>query len=158
MTNASLLVDVSAKAGVHPLIERLIDACGYPALDETSLDYFTAQATDTLLFFAEEPARYRETLDLAVILPELDKAFAGRFKVGVLLPLAARALQPRFGFNRWPALVVMRGGEYVGAIAGLRDWAVYCQELHALLQARTQRPPTVGIAVTGTPQASNSNC
>lgn len=149
MTNFPAPGNDPAGATLHPLLERLIGACAYPAVDATNLGRFTTRATDTLLFFAEDPARYRETLDLAVILPELDRAFAGRFKVGVVLPEAARALQPRFGFNRWPALVVMRGGEYVGVIAGLRAWSAYCEELDALLQAPTRRPPAVGIAVKG---------
>ena len=59
-----------------------------------------------MLVFTEDPLRIRETLDLAVIVPELARSFAGRFRVGVLLPEAARALQPRYGFRRWPALVM----------------------------------------------------
>ena len=62
----------------------------------------------TLLLFLEDPVRYKETLDLAVIVPEIARAFPGRFAVGVLLPEAARALHPRFGFRRWPAFVLLK--------------------------------------------------
>ena len=43
-----------------------------------------------MLVFTEDPLRVRETLDIAVIVPELMRAFPGRFRVGVLLPEAAR--------------------------------------------------------------------
>ena len=80
--------------------------------------------------------RIKETLDLAVIVPELAQAFPGRFAVGVLLPAAARAFQPRFGFRLWPAIVVLRDGKYVGAIEGLRNWDEYVARLAGLLAAR----------------------
>ena len=93
--------------------------------------------------------RYRESLDLAVIVPELTRAFPGRFAVGVALPVEARQLAVRFGFRRWPALVMLADGRYVGAIDGLRDWTVYLEQVASLLDAAPGRPPSVGVAVTG---------
>ena len=92
-------------------------------------------------------ARVRETLDIAVIVPELRRAFPGRFRVGVLMPESARPLQPRYGFRRWPALVLMSDGSYVGAIEGLRDWDGFLQQLARLLDAPPARAPTVGAAM-----------
>jgi len=89
----------------------------------------------------------RETLDLAVIVPELASALPGRFRVGVLLAAAARDLQPRYGVRRWPAIVVLRDGAYVGAIEGLRNWDEYLSELVRLLDAEPSRAPTIGVAV-----------
>ncbi len=133
---------------LHPLLERLLDALPAPALDVASFDAWTQQAGATLLVFTEDPQRYRETLDLAVIVPELAQALAGRFRTGVLLPAAARALAPRYAFRRWPALVLLRDGNYVGAIDGLRDWNEYLDQLTRLLAAEPTRPPSIGIAVT----------
>ena len=131
----------------HPLVERLFTTHGYTNVDATGLDAFAAAPGPAVLFFSEDPVLYRETLDLCVILPEIASAFAGHFRVGVLLPAAARAVAPRYGFRRWPALVVLRDGGYVGAIDGLRDWDDYLAETARLLEAPVARPPSIGIAV-----------
>lgn len=142
-------------AAEHPLFRRLIDIEGVPEVGAADFEAFAAQPGDTLAFFAEEPDKYREVLDLAVILPELAKAFPGRFRSCVLLPDAARSLQPRYGFIKWPALVMLRAGEYVGAIAGLRDWNAYLHEIAALLAAPPSRPPAIGIAVHAVDRSNN---
>ncbi|HEY2190003.1 MAG TPA: hydrogenase, partial [Caldimonas sp.] len=109
-----------------------------------------------LLLFIEDPRRIKETLDLVVIVPELQRAFPGRFEIAVLLPEAARKVQPRYGFNHWPALVMLKDGRYVGAIDGLRNWDDYIERLGALLVAPATRPPTVGIPVRGSGDTSSS--
>lgn len=131
----------------HPLVERLFTAHGYTNLEAAGLDAFVAAPGHALLFFSEDPNLYRETLDLCVILPEIASEFAGRFRIGVLLPTAARAAAPRYGFRRWPALVMLHDGGYVGAIDGLRDWDDYLAETARLLEAPVARPPSIGIAV-----------
>jgi hydrogenase-1 operon protein HyaE len=137
----------------YPLIAQLFSRHGYADLHGGSFDAFVAQPGHALLVFIEDPMRFKETLDLAVIVPELQRAFPGRFAVGVLLPEAARQTQPRYGFNRWPALVLLQDGRYVGAIDGLRNWDQYLEQMQALLAAEPTRPPTVGIAV----RASSDN-
>jgi hydrogenase-1 operon protein HyaE len=67
----------------------------------------------------------------------------------VLLPEAARHFAARYGFRRWPALVLLRDGRYVGAIDGLREWGEYMAEMARLLDAPATRAPSIGIAVTG---------
>lgn len=152
----------SANAGglpaLHPLIERLFRELGYANVAAADLADFIAVPDDTVLFFTEDPQRYRETLDLAVILPEIGRAFPGRFRVGVLLPEAARAAAPRYGFRRWPALVFVRAGQYVGAVDGLREWDAYLNEVGVLLEAPVSRPPAVGIAVTSSGGTDHGHC
>jgi hydrogenase-1 operon protein HyaE len=131
----------------HPLLEQLVSHHGFTALDADSLDDFAAAPGHALLVFTEDPVRYRETLDLVVIAPEIARALAGRFRTGVLFPSDARKVAPRFGFARWPALGVLRDGAYVGAIDGLRTWDEYLEETRRLLSAETTRAPSVGIAV-----------
>jgi hydrogenase-1 operon protein HyaE len=138
-----------AGPSVHPLLAQLLTRHGFTEVDAANFDAFTAQAGHVLLVFTEDPVRYRETLDLAVIAPEIARAFPGRFAVGVLLPEAARALHQRFGIRRWPACVLLRDGDYVGAIEGLRNWDEYLNETAALLAAPARRPPTIGVAVRG---------
>lgn len=136
-----------APPDLHPLLGRLLERCGAPALDVDSFDAWSSAPGHALLVFTEDPLLYRETLDLAVIVPELLQAFPDRFRTGVLLPAAARAFAPRFGFRRWPALVLLKDGRYVGAIDGLRDWNDYINVLGRLLAAAPSRPPSIGIAV-----------
>ncbi len=133
----------------YPLIEQLFGKHGFTRVTQSSLPAWLAQPGRALLVFLEDPIRYRETLDLAVIVPELAQAFSGRFTVGVLLPEDARPVATRYGFRRWPAFVVLADGEYVGAIDGLRNWDEYINEMRRLLDAGPARPPTVGIPVKG---------
>jgi len=147
-------IAAGADARAYPVIAGLFSRHGYTDVGAENFAAFTQRAGHALLFFAEDPARFKETLDLAVIVPEIVRAFPGRFEVGVLLPEAARAIQPRYGFRRWPAIVVVRDGAYVGAVDGLRNWDDYLAEVGALLAARPSRPPTVGIAVKAADDAA----
>ena len=137
----------TAAAPLHPLLAQLLERKECVELTEQTIDAFVAQPGRVLLVFTEDPLRVRETLDIAVIVPELVNAFPGRFRVGVLLPQSARPLQSRYGFRRWPALVVLSDGHYVGAIEGLRGWDEYLDELGRLLELSPTRPPTIGIPV-----------
>ena len=143
---------------LHPLLARLSDGFGFRTLDAADFDTLGAGSGHVLLVFTEDPERYRETLDLAVIVPELAREFSGRFAVAVLLPAAARVIAPRYGFRRWPAVVLLRNGDYVGAIDGVRDWSDYRLELARLLEAPTSRPPAIGIAVKAAGQLDESAC
>lgn len=136
-----------AAPALHPLVEQLFSRHGYAHVDADSLDAFAAAPGHALLVFTEDPVRYKETLDLAVIAPEVARAFAGCFRVGVLLPADARKVAPRYGFARWPALVVLKDGRYVGAIDGLRNWEEYVEEMQRLLTTDPTRAPSIGIAV-----------
>jgi len=141
---------------LHPLLARLSDGFGFRTLDAADVDTLVAGSGHVLLVFTEDPERYRETLDLAVIVPELAREFSGRFTVAVLLPESARVIAPRYGFRRWPAVVLLRNGDYVGTIDGVRDWSEYRLELARLLDAPTSRPPAIGIAVKAAEQLEKS--
>jgi len=132
---------------LHPLLDRLVRETGAAVLDTESVDAWSQPTGAAMLVFAEDPQRYKEVLDLAVIVPELHAAAHRGFRVGLLRADAARALAPRYGFARWPAFVMLRDGLYLGAVDGIRDWDVYVAELQRLLTAEPSRPPGVGIAV-----------
>jgi hydrogenase-1 operon protein HyaE len=139
---------------LHPLIARLVDDYGYPLLDQDTLDACIAAPGDTVLFCAGDPLLYPECLDVAVVLPELMRAFSGRFRAAVVSRELEAELQARYGFNRWPSLVFLRDGGYVGVLSGILDWSVYLARIQDLLAAPTARPPSIGIAVS----ASVSHC
>jgi hydrogenase-1 operon protein HyaE len=128
-----------AEAVRHPLIERLVRDCGVPEVGLDSVDAFLAAPGDAVLFFTEDPKQYPESADVAVILPELATALRGRFRTAVVDRASERALQKRFGFARWPALVFVRNGDVVGAITGMHDWDEFIQKAAALLDSPTRR-------------------
>ncbi len=144
----TLALDPATGAGQHPLLAQLTSRHGFADVTAQDFDAFAQSPGHVLLLFTEDPVRYKETLDLAVIVPEIARAFAGRFTVGVLLPEAARAIAVRYGFRRWPAIVLLKDGGYVGAVDGLRNWDEYLHEMARLLEAPVTRPPSIGVAVT----------
>ena len=143
---------------LHPLLARLVAETGASVLDAASFDAWASEPGSAMVVFAEDPERHKETLDLAVIVPELHAARARQFRVALLPPAAARAVAPRYGFARWPAFVMLRDGQYVGAVDGIRDWDVYLGELDRLLVAAPTRPPTIGIPVKVAGQAESPSC
>ena len=145
--SATTTAPVSMSAPRHPLIERLFSEYGFAEVTAQSFDAFVREPGHALLFFSEDPVKFRETLDLAVILPELHRAFDGRFRAGVLLPEASKKFHPRYGFRRWPAFVLLRDGQYLGAVDGVRNWDEYIGEVQRLLAAAPSRPPSIGVAV-----------
>lgn len=132
-----------------PLIQRLFEDYDYPEIGLDGLDGFTKGPQACVLFFAGDPAQHKETNDVAVILPELVKAFEGRLRPGVVAHAAERDLQRRYGFRRWPALVFLREEGYLGAITGVQNWADYLREIADLLQVSPTRPPGFKIPVVG---------
>ncbi len=138
----------AAPPALHPLFARMVAETGAAVLHEAAaFDDWAARPGAAMVVFAEDPDRFKEALDLAVIVPELHAASRGAFRVALLPPAASRLLAPRFGFARWPAFVMLRDGQYLGAVDGIRDWDVYVGELQRLLAAAPSRPPSVGIAV-----------
>jgi len=140
----------------YPLIAQLFGKHGFTDVRADNFDAFARRPGRTLLLFLEDPVRYKEALDFAVIVPEIARAFAPRLAVGVLLPEAAREFAARYGFRRWPAFVILADGDYVGAVDGLRNWDEYLTEVARLLDAAPTRAPTVGIAVKGSDDGAGS--
>ena len=152
------LDDAAPAATLHPLLARLVRETGAALLDADAFDAWAAAPGAAMVVFAEDPERYKETLDLAVIVPELHASRPGAFRVALLPPAAARVVARRYGFAHWPAFVMLRDGQYLGAVDGIRDWNVYLAELDRLLAAAPTRPPTIGISLTAAGSAEPSHC
>lgn len=133
----------------HPLVERLIKDLKFPEITLENHDTFINQPDVSVLYFAGDPDRNRESTDVAVVLPELVRAFGGRLRPGVVAdyPTVGVELERRYGFRKWPALVFVRRGGYLGAISGIRNWADYLQTIPELLSAEPRRPPGFKIPV-----------
>lgn len=132
---------------LHPLVERLVTAHGAATIDLSTLDAWLARGGDQVLFFAGDPVRFPEGLDVAVVLPELQATFDGRFAVGVVRREDEDAVARRFGVQRWPSLVFLRDGRFVACLAGMKDWDAYRREVAQALAAPAARAPTIGIPV-----------
>ena len=60
------------------------------------------------MLFAGDPVRWPEADDVAVILPELVKAFPGELRGAVVARAAEEALKGRFGVAVFPSIAVVR--------------------------------------------------
>lgn len=133
-------------AGTPPLIQRLIAQNGARWVGNDPADPWLAQDGDCALFIAGDPVRFPECLDVAVVLPELQRAGSRPFRIAIAERDAEDALAARFGAARRPSLVFLRGGRYVATVAGMLDWDDYVREVERALQSPVSRAP-IGIAV-----------
>ena len=124
-----------------PLVQAMIEQHGYPVLGAEGIASYTREHEVVVLFFTGIMKPLPETADLAVILPELEKAFDGRFAPAVVAPGDQRPLQLEYRFRQWPALVFLRNGEYLGVITQVLDWADYGTEIERILAAAPSEPP-----------------
>jgi hydrogenase-1 operon protein HyaE len=142
-----------------PLVQRLARETAATWVDESTVTPWLAQGGDRVVLLAGDPVRFPEGQDVAVVLPELLKAFPGRLQVGVVAREHEDALARRYGSQRWPSLLFFRDGQYVTALPGMHDWDVYLQRVDEALQLPPSRPPTVGIpVVNGNATSPSSAC
>jgi hydrogenase-1 operon protein HyaE len=125
-----------------PLLRDLSEKHGVVAVDEASIDAFltvapndgTGEAKHNILFFAGDPAQRGETHDVAIILPQLLEAFAGRLRAAIVATRAEAALKQRFHVGVFPSLVVTRGHETLGVLPKVYDWPDYIARIEAMLK------------------------
>jgi len=120
-----------------PLIAALGEHHGLPTVDETTIDAFLApaagEAEHTLLFFTGDPATRAETLDVAVVMPEILATFQRRLRGAVVARAAETALAARFRVAVHPSLVVTRGADPIAVMPKIRDWSEYMEKIDAAL-------------------------
>lgn len=141
-----------------PLIERLVSVHGATWVDAQTIDAWAAEGGDRVVLFAGDPVQFPEGLDVAVVLPELQRCFPGRFKIGVVPRHLEQALALRYGSQRWPTLLFLRDGQYVTTLSGMHDWDDYVQAMARALAMPISRAPTVGIPVVSATAAAASSC
>jgi hydrogenase-1 operon protein HyaE len=132
-----------------PLVQQMIERHGYPVLTAATLKDFLDAHAEVVVFFTENADKFPETNDVAMILPELVKAFGGCFTAAVIDLADQRKLQMQYGFREWPTLVFLRKGEYLGAISRVQDWNVYLAEINRILACAPSRPPEFLLPVAG---------
>jgi hydrogenase-1 operon protein HyaE len=123
---------------------------GLPEVEVGSVDAFIAGAENAgavaVLLSAGDPVRWPEATDVAVVLPELIEAFAGRLRGAVIARDAEVELGKRFGVRVQPSLILCSGSETLGLIGKIQDWSVYVERISTLID----RPRSNGAAVVKT--------
>lgn len=144
-----------------PLLAQLVSKHQAIWIDFDNIDAWLAgQQGDHVLLFAGDPVKFPEAIDVAVVLPELQKVSAsvGRpFGMAVAVPETAEALAKKYGSQLWPTLMFFRSGHYVTTVSGMHDWTDYLTLVTQALAAPTSRAPTVGIPVVSS-QAQGASC
>ena len=129
-----------------PLIERLKKEFNYPVIDQSNIDTFLEDNDLSVLFFTEDIKRFPETNDVAVVLPELLNVFPS-LSPAIIARGDEKKLQSVYGFRAWPALVFMRGNQYLDAITGIQDWGDYLSQIKTILTSEPKRPLSIGVPV-----------
>ena len=112
----------------HPLVTRLTEEFGYPALDSmAAVDAFVSAPGTHAIFVPGDAERNLETPDVAVILPELRAAFQRRFDCAVALDSVETDLRETTGVFKTPSLIFYRDGALLGGIPKVRDWSDYVE-------------------------------
>lgn len=131
-----------ARTGVF-LVDRLASECGMPFLGEGDLDLFLAGGGLRVIFVTGDPVKLLDTVDIAVILPELCRHFAGKIEAGVLERKAEPLVATRYGADVRPALVFFAGARHLGTITRVRDWDEYLAKIADFIaQAGAAPAPT----------------
>ncbi len=124
-----------------PLLQSIIERENYRVVTDDDLDAAAEPNLFTMLFVAGDAERIAESNDVAVVVPELDKAFEGAVTVLVADRDSERDIQRRYRFNAFPALIFLRHGEYLGCIQRVQDWTDYLREIPDILAREPSDPP-----------------
>ena len=144
-----------------PVVTQLVTKHQAQWIDSGNLDsWLQRQHGDYVMLLAGDPGRVPESLDVAVVLPELRRssvAHGKSFEWAVASPVTEDALARKFGSQRWPALVFFRDGHYVTTVSGMHDWKEFVDLVMQALSSPLSRPPSVGIPVVRS-DAGSSDC
>lgn len=123
----------------HPLFIRLKKSGDFVWLEKADVNLLKSLNGLGLLCIVDDPNMFKETLDMAVLAPEIKKLFEGTLAAAWFTsPAIGRELATHLGIRRLPAVAVYCCGEMLGAIEGLRPWGEYQSELIAILTARAR--------------------
>jgi hydrogenase-1 operon protein HyaE len=138
-----------------PLIDALTAKHGFASVNAETVDAFLQSHSESVLFFPGDSERLVESDDVAVILPQILEQFQCRVAPALVEKKAERALQLRYRFSAFPALVFCRGDGYLGAICRVLDWQDYISETAAILAREPSDPPPYKFPEGCIPSAGN---
>lgn len=121
------------------LIDTLLER-GYPHLEAGDIDLFIAGEGLRVIFVTGDPVKLLDSVDIAVVLPELHRHFAGAFAPAITTRAAEPAMAQRFGADVRPALVFFAAGQHLGTIPRVRDWDEYVAKVSDFLTRAADVP------------------
>ena len=131
------------------LVRALATRHGLPTVDASSIEAFLAPAhgepEHAILFFTGEPRLRAEADDVAVVLPQIMRAFDGKLRAAVVSRAAEDELKARFHVFVMPSLAITRGATPLAVIPKIKDWNDYVRIVLAAL-APGARDLTSGAA------------
>lgn len=141
--------------GKHSIFKRLFEQEGFTLLNSAQVTDFLAAPGLKMLVFADDPNERKTTLDMAVIAPELKKAFKGTLTETAWTDFKeARSLAARWGLRSLPAVAIFLDANFLGAVQGLKPWDEYCRLLSEIV--RQDKPAVRTIAIM--PERSHEDC
>lgn len=143
LTEELVKIDVDT----HPLFKKLWDSGLVTRIRLEDFEAFQKTAGLALLFLVDDPVKFKETMDMTVIAPEIVKMFDGALSAcGFSDPTDGRKMASSLGIYSLPSVVVFRFGEKMGSIDGLKNWAEYETELVRILTQDAAPKKTIAIA------------
>jgi hydrogenase-1 operon protein HyaE len=123
------------------LIQQLIDKNQYPLLLADDVKSFINKHHYSVLFFCNDAKLFPESLDVAVILPELISSFNNKIVPAIISRDDEMKIQRNYGFTTWPSLVFFKDGKYLDTISKVQDWDDYIYEIQKLIMSEPTTPP-----------------
>ena len=125
---------------MHLLVERLTDEFKCPLLKEISeVQAFVSRPGSHVLFLGGGERANLETLDVAVILPELAAAFGGQFDVGVVADEIDRTVRETEDKYAVPNLFFYRDGQFLDELPKVRDWDEYLERIQSIMAKEPEK-------------------
>lgn len=129
------------------LVENMLQRTGLPRITADTYTTFLAAHPQVVLFFCENPERYPESNDVAMVLPEILKEFP-QLQGAIIDSSFERELQKQFDFTRWPALAFFVNGDYRGNMTGIQNWDDYTGRIPELLSDTPTTIPLINLQET----------
>lgn len=153
--SAVFMAPIPVTPAIPALISRLVEQFDAAWIDAGNLDAWLAEGGDCLLLLCGDPVRHPESLDVAVVLPELRVEIARRHQLTLRLGVVSRAdeeaIAERFAVRRWPSLVWLRDGGYVTTFSGMLDWDEYLRLADSAVSQSNARIPLLAGAPVSAP-------
>lgn len=135
----------------NPIFQRLFGEAGFLLLSSDGLDNFLATPGLKMLVFADDPNERKTTMDIAVIAPELKKAFCGTLSIAAWAEFKqSRSMAAHWGLRSMPAVALFKDSDLLGAVQGLKTWDEYCSLLSEIVTRDKPVARTIAIMPTQT--------
>ena len=141
----------------HPVFKRLFGEAGFQWLTSQELENFISLDGLKMLVFADDPNERKTTLDIAVIAPELKKAFNGALTATAWADFKeSRSMAARWGLRSMPVVAIFQNKDLLGAVQGLKPWDEYCSLLSEIVIRN--KPVVRTIAIMPVEKQDSCDC